>query len=209
MAAPTARAIVTGRRLKISSFTGTKFVYEKYTSSFRNSPGHGISPLANRPYCTYNGWSSPKASRTAAMFSGVVAPGGPAGRVAGGSFTKMMNVIRDTMNSTKIRNNVRRIRYLPIAPPRLPTRGEGRRAAPLTALLPRLLSFRPLHRASGRSRTGRTPPPPANWSNLYSRFAADDVDVVVEHGARDDLLHQRLSTSAQHWNRSSPGSCPL
>src|SRR5207342_1799486 len=28
IAAPTARVIVTGRRLKISSFTGTKFVYE-------------------------------------------------------------------------------------------------------------------------------------------------------------------------------------
>jgi hypothetical protein len=27
----------------------------------------------------------------------------------------MMNVIRDTMNSTKMNNSVRRIRYLPIA----------------------------------------------------------------------------------------------
>jgi hypothetical protein len=51
------------------------------------------------------------------MFSGVVCL--PAARRAGseaGSLTKMMNVIRDTMNSTRIMNSVRRIRYLPIAP---------------------------------------------------------------------------------------------
>jgi hypothetical protein len=52
IAAPRASATETGRRAKISSFTGTKFVYEKYTSSFRNNPGHGTRPCANRAYCT-------------------------------------------------------------------------------------------------------------------------------------------------------------
>ena len=37
--APTASMMVTGSRLKISVFTGSKFDQEKYTWRFRKSPG--------------------------------------------------------------------------------------------------------------------------------------------------------------------------
>ncbi len=77
-------------------------------------PGSGIMPAANRPYWTYRGLSSPKASRAAAICSGLVdlptalRAGSPAG-----SLTKMMNVRSDTTNRTSTMKSVRLMRYLP------------------------------------------------------------------------------------------------
>src|ERR671919_479990 len=70
--APAARTMVTGRESNTRSFTGTKLLYEKYTCSFRKNPGHGTRPLANRPYWTYQGLSSPRFSRACWMMSGLV-----------------------------------------------------------------------------------------------------------------------------------------
>ena len=71
--------------------------------------------LRNRPYCTQNGWSSPKDSRTSAMRRSLGAR--PAKRIAGstGGMTKKMTKVKKvTRMTTSPTHSSRRAMYLAI-----------------------------------------------------------------------------------------------